>query len=95
MGLALMVGLAFWYYRRSRNRQSTEQTDIPQTPLAELPPHNAKQEIYSHEALPPQEMGRMSMYIDPAELQGVPIGTGESGMIDKPTGGDNIGSHQK
>lgn len=95
MGLALMVGLALWYLRKNRNRQPTRQPDIPQTPLAELSPHDGKQEIYSHEALPPQEIGRTSVYIDPVELHGTPMGAGESVMFKAPTAGENTGSYQK
>lgn len=95
MGLSLMVGLALWYLRKNRNRQPTEQADIPQTPLVELSPHHGKQEIYSHEALPPQEIGRTSVYVDPVELHGTPMGTGESGLFKAPTTGENTGSYQK
>jgi hypothetical protein len=70
-GLALIAGLIFLILRRNKKCRSQQQpSDPPEAPnsaLTELPPDDVKPEIYTKEA-PPQEMGRNSVYIPPAEL---------------------------
>ncbi|OAG03089.1 uncharacterized protein CC84DRAFT_1219996 [Paraphaeosphaeria sporulosa] len=69
VALALVVALVIFSVKRNRRLQEEAQGHAPGTAPEELPTQDVKHEIYSHEAsLPPQEIGRNSVYIPPSEL---------------------------
>jgi hypothetical protein len=84
-GLALISGLVFFLVRRrgkSRQQAESQQGDTSTRP-GELPEEGVKHEMYTHKTVP-QEIGRNSVFIPPAELQGDEIAT-------KPVGSDVVG----
>ncbi|KAF1946587.1 hypothetical protein EJ02DRAFT_335488 [Clathrospora elynae] len=71
-GLAFVAGVIFLVLRRSRKRRQHQPAalhEAPESTPTELPPGDVKHELYSPEAAP-QEMGRNSVHIPAAELQG-------------------------
>ncbi|KAF9733925.1 hypothetical protein PMIN06_009302 [Paraphaeosphaeria minitans] len=89
-GLALVVGLIFWYTRGNRAGRPARPKGLPPTPRFELPTHHAKQEISSTQVYPPQEIGRASVHMESVELEGRSVVTTDESGSRKPISGDNI-----
>ncbi|KAF2438969.1 hypothetical protein P171DRAFT_502090 [Karstenula rhodostoma CBS 690.94] len=69
VGLVLVAASVFFSVKRNRRLQQEARKPVSATAPNELPTQDVKYKIYSHEAsLPPQEMGRNSVYISPSEL---------------------------